>query len=79
MSWQPATIAGLSATHGRPVTPGAPANLCVIDPQRRWLVEPAALASLSRNTPFAGRELKGRARHTVLAGEPVVVSEEAQR
>jgi dihydroorotase len=79
MSWQPATIAGLSGTHGRPVAPGAPANLCVIDPERRWLVEPGALASLSRNTPFAGRELKGRARHTVLAGEPVVVSEEAQR
>lgn len=79
MSWQPAAIAGLSGTHGGPVAPGAPANLCVIDPERRWVVEPAALASRSRNTPFAGRELKGRARHTVLAGEPVVICEEAQR
>ena len=79
MSWRPATIAGLSGTHGGPVAPGAPANLCVIDPERRWIVQPAALASRSRNTPFIGRELKGRARHTVLAGEPVVVSEEAQR
>jgi dihydroorotase len=79
MSWQPAAIAGLSGTHGGPVMPGSPANLCVIDPERRWVVEPAALASRSRNTPFAGRELKGRARHTVLAGEPVVINEEAQR
>jgi dihydroorotase len=79
MSWRPANIAGLSGTHGGPVAPGATANLCVIDPERRWVVQPAALASRSRNTPFIGRELKGRARHTVLAGEPVVVCEEAQR
>ena len=79
MSWQPAVIAGLSGTHGGPVTPGSPANLCVIDPERRWVVEPTALASRSRNTPFGGRELKGKVRHTVLAGEPVVIGEEAQR
>jgi dihydroorotase len=37
------------------------------------------MASRSRNTPFAGRTLTGRARHTVLRGEPVVVDGEAQR
>lgn len=79
MSWQPAVIAGLSSTHGGPVTPGSPANLCVIDPERRWVVEPTTLASRSRNTPFGGRELTGKVRHTVLAGEPVVIGEEAQR
>jgi dihydroorotase len=79
MSWQPAVIAGLSGTHGGPVAPGSPANLCVIDPERRWVVEPSALASRSRNTPFGGRELKAKVRHTVLAGEPVVIGEEAQR
>ncbi len=79
MSWQPARIAGLSGVHGGPVEPGAPANLCVIDPARAWQVEPAALASHSRNTPFAGRRLVGKVRHTVLAGEPVVVGEEPQR
>jgi dihydroorotase len=79
LSWRPASIAGLAGTHGGPLAPGAPANLCVIDPERRWAVEPAALSSRSRNTPFAGRELKGKVRHTVLAGEPVVVGEEAQR
>ena len=32
LSWQPAAIAGLGDTHGGPIAPGAPANLCVIDP-----------------------------------------------
>ena len=79
MSWQPARIAGLSAAHGGPLVPGAPANLCVIDPARSWTVVPAALASRSYNTPFAGLTLRGKVRHTVLAGEPVVIAEEAQR
>ncbi len=79
MSWQPARIAGLSGAHGGPVAEGAPANLCVIDPAAQWVVEPERLASRSRNTPFAGRKLTGRVRHTVLRGEPVVVDGEAQR
>lgn len=83
LSWRPAAIAGLDAAHGGDqggdVTPGAPANLCVVDPGATWTVEPAALASRSRNTPYAGRTLTGRVRHTVLAGEPVVVDGEAQR
>lgn len=79
LSWQPARLAGLSGTHGGPVRPGAAANLCVIDTARRWSVDPAALASLSHNTPFAGRRLVGKVRHTLLAGEPVVVGEEPQR
>jgi dihydroorotase len=79
MSWQPATIAGLTGEHGGPVTEGAPANLCVIDPAEAWTVEPERLASRSRNTPYAGRELQGRVRHTFLWGEPVVLDGEAQR
>jgi len=55
------------------------ANLCVIDPKLRWTVDPATLASRSRNTPYAGRSLTGRVRHTVLRGEPVVVDQRAQR
>ena len=78
LSWQPARLAGL-ADEGGPVAAGRPANLCVIDPDRRWVVDPATSASRSRNVPYAGRTLTGRARHTVLAGEPVVVGEEAQR
>jgi dihydroorotase len=79
MSWQPASIAGLSLEHGGPVAVGRPANICVIDPAAKWVVDPAELASRSRNTPYAGRTLLGRVRHTVLRGEPVVVDTEAQR
>ena len=79
MSWQPARIAGVSGAHGGPIAPGRPANLCVIDPGAAWVVEPGRLASRSRNTPFAGRRLTGRVRHTVLFGEPVVVDGQAQR
>ncbi|HSH61789.1 MAG TPA: dihydroorotase [Acidimicrobiales bacterium] len=79
MSWQPARIAGLAGEHGGPLSEGSPANLCVIDPDARWVVEPTRMASLSRNTPYAGRKLTVRVRHTVLRGEPVVVDGEAQR
>ena len=79
MSWQPAAIAGLSAGHGGPVEAGRPANLCVVDPDEMWTVDPSASASRSRNNPYAGRKLRGRVRHTVLHGEPVVIDGEAQR
>jgi dihydroorotase len=79
LSWNPARIAGLTAEHGGPVAAGRPANLCVLDLDARWTVEPERLASRSRNTPYAGWELTGRVRHTILRGEPVVVDFEATR
>jgi dihydroorotase len=79
LSWQPAAIAGLSGEHGGPIVEGAPANLCVVDPAATWTVDPDRLASRSRNTPYAGRTLTGKVRHTVLRGEPVVIDGEAQR
>jgi dihydroorotase len=79
LSWQPAAIAGLADRHGGPIEPGREANLCVIDPTARWVVEPDRLASRARNTPYAGRKVTGRVRHTLLRGEPVVVDGEARR
>jgi dihydroorotase len=83
LSWQPAAIAGLDPSNrggqGGPITPGAESNLCVIDPTATWTVDPMTLASRSRNTPYAGRTLTGRVRHTVFRGEPVVIDGEAQR
>lgn len=79
LSWQPAAVAGLADRHGGPVAPGRPANLCVVDPAATWVVDAGRLASRSRNTPYAGRTLTGRVRHTVLGGEPVVVDGEAVR
>lgn len=73
LSWKPAAIAGVADRHGRPIQPGEPANLTVFDPHLEWEVDPAALASRSRNTPYVGRPLRGRVRHTVFAGTPTVI------
>jgi dihydroorotase len=78
--WQPARIAGLDAAgHGGPIARGGAANLCVFDPEARVVVDASASASRSRNTPFAGRTLTGKVRHTIVGGEPVVIEGEAQR
>ncbi|SCX50833.1 dihydroorotase [Klenkia marina] len=68
MSVRPAAI-GRLAGHGRPVAVGEPANLVLVDPGARSVVDPAALASKSRNSPYAGRELPARVVHTLLRGE----------
>jgi dihydroorotase len=83
MSWKPAAIAGMArhqgGAQGGPIEPGAPGNICVVDTAERWEVDAARLASRSRNTPWAGRVLTGRVRHTLFQGEPVVVDAEATR
>ncbi|MHB1597456.1 MAG: dihydroorotase [Acidimicrobiales bacterium] len=81
LSVVPARIAGLDVVsgHGGPIGPGARAQLCVVDLAARWTVDPATSASRSRNTPFAGRELVGRVRHTIVDGEAVVVDGKAVR
>jgi dihydroorotase len=76
MSRTPARIAGL-ADHGRDLVAGAPANLTLVDPAARSTVEPAELASLSRNTPYAGMRLPGRVVATFLRGQPTVLDGKA--
>lgn len=76
-SWQPAAIAGI-ADHGR-INEGGAADLCVFDPTTTWTFDPASGASRSANSPLAGRELRGRVRHTLVGGEALVVDGEAQR
>ncbi len=50
---------------------GAVADVTLINPDLEWTVDKQASASLSRNTPFHGWELKGRAVRTIVAGETV--------
>jgi dihydroorotase len=78
LSWRPAAIAQLPDQGGN-LAPGRVANLCVIDPAVTWEVDPLRLASRARNTPYAGRKLTGRVRHTIYRGDPVVVDGEATR
>jgi dihydroorotase len=79
LSWKPAAIAGVGDRHGGPIAPGGAANLVVFDPDARWRVRPAGLASRSRNTPYVGMELRGKVRHTVFRGDAVVIDGVPQR
>ncbi len=47
---------------------GGPADVTIIDPAAAWEVDPARLKSKSRNTPFAGWKVKGRALYTIVGG-----------
>jgi len=78
MSRTPARIAGL-AEHGHDPVAGQPANLTLVDPAAQWSVEPAALASRSRNTPYAGMMLTSRVVATFLRGRPTVLDGKATR
>jgi len=77
MSTRPARILGTD-DHGRPLEPGAPANVVAFDPAAEWVVEPP-FASKSRNSAFLGRTLRGRVVHTIYRGELVVADGKAQR
>jgi dihydroorotase len=76
MSRVPARIAGLDG-HGLDPAPGVPANLTLVDPAATWTVDPASLASRSRNTPYAGMTLPVRVVATFLRGEPTVLDGKA--
>ncbi len=77
MSVRPARIGGVSG-QGQPIQPGSPANLTLVDPAATRMVDPADSASLSRNTPYAGRELPGQVVATFYAGSPTVLDGKLQ-
>ena len=64
----PARLLGLDSGT---LAPGAPGDVTVLDPDLEWRVDKDASLSLSRNTPFHGWELKGRAVRTVVEGKTV--------
>jgi len=66
MSTTPAAILGLP---GGSLAPGSPGDVVLIDPERRWTVRRAELVSRSKNTPFDGWTLQGRAVLTAVGGE----------
>ncbi|TDB90053.1 dihydroorotase [Actinomadura sp. KC216] len=77
MSFRPARIGRLSG-QGRPLEAGSPANITLYDPSPRRAVDPSAMTSKSRNTPFAGLELPGRVVATFLRGKPTVLEGKLQ-
>ncbi len=65
---KPAQILGLGAGH---LSVGAAADVCVFDPGAWWKVEPGALKSQGKNTPFNGIEVQGKVRFTLIDGQLV--------
>ena len=60
--------ARLLGVEGGTLSPGAPADVTVIDPAETWIVDAGTFRSRSRNTPFHGWTLQGRAVLTVMGG-----------
>jgi dihydroorotase len=61
----PAQLLGVKMGH---LSVGAHADVCVFDPETTWKIEPAALKSQGKNTPFNGYTMQGRVRHTIVEG-----------
>jgi dihydroorotase len=68
MSTAPAAVFHLPGGH---LGDGQPADITVIDPEAAWTCETGTFRSRSRNSPFAGRPLRGRARLTIVGGKVV--------
>ena len=54
---------------------GTAADICIFDPACHWKVEPLALKSQGKNTPFLNMELQGKVRYTLVNGQFVYQSE----
>jgi dihydroorotase len=65
---KPAAILNIDAGH---LSVGANADICVFDAERHWKIEPVALKSQGKNTPFSGLELQGKVTHTFVGGHSV--------
>lgn len=45
--------------------------MVIFDPDEAWTVDPNRFASKGRNTPFAGKTLRGKVKYTIVGGEIV--------
>jgi dihydroorotase len=68
MSCTPARAMNLDGAGLGSLREGSAADVTILDPHAEWTVDPAAFLSMSRNTPFGGRKLRGRAVRTIVAG-----------
>ena len=68
MSTNPADILRLARGH---MSIGAVADLVIFDPDEAWTIDPLLFASKARNTPFAGRTVKGRVKYTIVKGRVI--------
>ena len=65
MSTNPSHILRLHRGH---MSLGVTADLTIFDPDEEWTIDPEQFASKARNTPFAGRKVKGKVKYTIVKG-----------
>ena len=86
LSRKPAKIAQLDveqpgsslSAHGGDLRVGEVANLVVFDPSDTWRVDRMQLMSIAKNTPYHGRQLRGRSRSVLVRGVPALLNGELQ-
>lgn len=69
MTYTPASILRL-ISKGR-LSLGSDADITIFDPEEVWTIDPEQFASKARNTPFAGREVKGKVKYTIVGGNVI--------
>ena len=70
LSIAPARI-GRYENHGQMLEVGNVANLTIVDPSAKWIVDRDLMSTRSKNTPFHGFELPGVVTHTFFNGKLV--------
>jgi len=71
MSWNPARILGIDKGS---LAEGKTADIVIIDPQAQYRVDAGSFASKGKNTPFHGRQVKGKVLRTIVAGKTVYMA-----
>jgi dihydroorotase len=76
MTADAARVLGIDAGH---LAPGSAADVCIFDPERYWKIEPTALRSQGKNTPYLGYEVRGRVCYTLIEGQVAYDANGARR
>ena len=64
----PAAILGIESGN---LSIGATADLCIINPRKKWTLEQENISSMGKNTPFTGRQFKGCVERVFIGGNEV--------
>ena len=72
MCLNPALLFKMDSSGAGAITVGKPANLTIVDKERKYTVDPASFKSKSKNSPFGGYELTGAVMYTIVDGKAVV-------
>ena len=68
LTCEPAKVIGKTGELGS-LKAGVPANITILDPEKKWIVNSRDFASKGRNTPYDGHKFKGRVMATIASGK----------